>query len=157
MRLVNQVRVHLACAVALPVFCFVLASCVSAPASKTYTAYLSGSANPIAVQTGRLVVIALDLADGGGLLRARVEVVAADSTVRDPHYYRRSGLSDRSGTITFNDVPRLVNISIVHPRGTYALDNYVVPQSGSSEFRVYVDTTGPRTGDECLIYLACGR
>jgi hypothetical protein len=59
--------------------------------------------------------------------------------------------------VTFNEVPRLVNVSITHPRGSYARDNYVVPQGQHSEFRVYVDTLGPRTADECRQYQFCGR
>jgi len=155
MRLVNQVRAQPACAVVLLIPVLLLTSCVMNPASKTYTRYLTGSANPIDVQTGRLMVFAIDSADGGPLMSATVEVVAADLTVRDPHYYRRNGTSDRFGMVTFNDVPQVVNVSVYHPRGSYAMDNFIVAPRGTSEFRVFVDTQGPRTRDECLGPTAC--
>jgi hypothetical protein len=118
---------------------------------------LSGSANPIGVQTGRLQVVAYDSTDGGPLMRATVDIVSAEASAREPNFYRRVGISDRRGIVTFTDVPRMVNIAITHARGTYGKDNYVVPQNVQSEFRVYIDTQGPRTPDECLGFQLCGR
>jgi hypothetical protein len=155
MRIVNPVRVRAASAVVPAAMGLLLAACAMTPASKTYTQILTASANPIDVQSGRLTVIVLDYVDGGPLMRATVDIVAADATVKEPHYYRRTATSDRNGTVTFANVPRLVNVSIVHSRGAYARDNYVVPQTGPSEFRVYIDTSAPRARDECLGYLLC--
>lgn len=155
MRLVNHVRVQIASAVVLLTAGLLLASCAMNPDSKTYTRILTGSANPIGVQTGRLTVIALDLADGGPLQRATVDIVASDTAVLQPTYYRRSGRADRNGQVTFTNVPKRVNVAVTHERGTYSLDNYVVPQIGDSEFRVYVETTGPRSQEDCLMFLGC--
>ncbi len=150
-----QLRNHVRVLVLLPV-ALLLAACASQrPAA--YTRMLSGSANPIGVQTGRLVVVAYDSADGGPLMQATVDIVSADQNVREPNFYRRIGISDRRGMVTFTDVPRAVNIFITHPRGTYGQDNYVVPQNAPSEFRVYIDTEGQRTRDECLGFQLCGR
>ncbi|MEO8316640.1 MAG: hypothetical protein ABI645_17810 [Pseudomonadota bacterium] len=156
MRLVNHVRVRIAAAVALAL-ASLLASCATNPPSAPYIRMLTGSANPVGVQTGRLMVVAYDSADGGPLMNATVDIVSADESVLEPHYYRRVDKSDWRGTVLFIEVPRLVNISISHARGSYARDNYVVPQGQSSEFRVYVDTLGPRTKDECLGIQLCGR
>jgi hypothetical protein len=134
-----------------------LASCAMNPNSRTYTQMLTGSANPVGVQTGRLIVVAYDSADGAPLINATVEIVAADNTVTEPNYYRRVDRSDWRGMVTFNEVPRRVNVSVTHPRGSYARDNWVVPQGQPSEFRVYVDTQGPRTREDCLGFQLCGR
>lgn len=157
MKLMNLARVQAASAVVLLALGPLLASCAMNPNSKTYTRMLTGSANPVGVQTGRLIVVAYDSSDGGPLMNATVDIVAADRTVHDPHYYRRVDKSDWRGTVIFNDVPNLVNISISHARGSYARDNYVVIQGQPSEFRVYVDTQGARTRDECLGFQLCGR
>ena len=156
MHLLNPVRVQTLCPVLL-VLGSLLASCAMNPNSKTYTQMLTGSANPVGVQKGRLTVVAYDSADGGPLINATIDIVAADRSVQEPSYFRKIDRSDWRGSVTFNDVPRLVNISIMHPRGSYGLDNYVVPQGQPSEFRVYVDTQGPRTRDECLGFQLCGR
>jgi hypothetical protein len=156
-KLLNLARVQALSAVALLSLGPLLASCAMNPNSQTYTRMLTGSANPVGVQTGRLFVVAYDSADGGPLMNATVEIVAADRTVHDPHYYRRVDKSDWRGTVIFNDVPKLVNISISHPRGSYARDGYVVIQGQPSEFRVLVDTQGPRTRDDCLGFQLCGR
>jgi hypothetical protein len=157
MKLLNHARAQTASAGMLVLLGSLLASCTMNPHSKAYTQLLTGSANPVGVQTGRLIVFAYDVADGGPLMNATVEVVAADQTVQDPRYYRQVNKSDWRGSVTFNDVPRLVNISVTHSRGSYARDNYVVIQGQPSEFRVYVDTQGPRTRDECLGFQLCGR
>lgn len=151
----NLVPVPKASLPLLLALCALLASCAAQPASKTYTRYLTGSANPIGVQTGNLTVVTLDLNDGGALSQATVDVVAAGGSANEPLFYRRSGTSDRRGMVTFRDVPRLVNVSITHSRGEFSLDNYVVPQGTPSEFRVYVETRSPRTRAECLGYLLC--
>jgi hypothetical protein len=156
MKLLNHTRAQTVAA-ALLVLGPLLASCAMNPNSRAYTQMLTGSANPVGVQTGRLVVVAYDSADGGPLINATVEIVAADLSVREPNYYRRVDRSDWRGTVTFNEVPRLVNVSVTHPRGSYARDNWVVPQGQPSEFRVYVDTQGPRTRDDCLGFQLCGR
>jgi hypothetical protein len=156
-QLLNLVRVRTASAVLLIVLGPLLASCAINPNSKPYTRMLTGSANPVGVQTGRLIVVAYDSADGGPLMNATVEIVAADVSVTEPHYYRRVDKSDWRGSVIFNDVPKLVNISIAHPRGSYARDNYPVTQGQPSEFRVFVDTEGPRARDECLGFQRCGR
>ncbi|MEO6080280.1 MAG: hypothetical protein ABIQ86_10935 [Steroidobacteraceae bacterium] len=127
------------------------------PNSASYTRMLTGSANPVGLQTGRLMVVAYDSADGGPLINATVDIVAADMSVQEPNYYRRVDKSDWRGIVTFIEVPRFVNISISHARGSYARDNYPVPQGQTSEFRVYVDTLGPRTANECLAGGLCGR
>jgi hypothetical protein len=155
MQLLNLARVRTASAVVLLVLGPLLASCAANPNSKTYTNILTGSANPIGVQTGRLTVVALDLQDGGPLQRATVDIVASDFVVFQPRYFRRSGVADRNGVVMFNDVPRLVNVAITHERGSYSLDNYVVPQGKDSEFRVYVETTGRRSQEDCLTFQHC--
>lgn len=132
-----------------------LAACAMNPNSKTYTQVLTGSANPIGVQTGRLTVIVLDTADGGPLQRSTVEVVASDANTQEPRYFRRVGVADRNGKVTFSDVPQRVNVSITHERGTYSRDNYAVPPAQDSEFRVYVDTMGPRSQEDCLAFQHC--
>jgi 5-hydroxyisourate hydrolase-like protein (transthyretin family) len=132
-----------------------LAACTMNPNSKTYTDVLTGSANPIGVQTGRLTVIVLDAADGGPLQRSTVDVVAADANAQEPTYFRRAGVADRNGKVTFADVPQRVNVSITHERGTYSLDNHVVPPGRDSEFRVYVDTVGLRSQQDCLTFQHC--
>jgi hypothetical protein len=155
MKLLNHARAHMVAAVLL-VLGPLLASCAMNPNSQTYTRMLTGSANPVGVQTGRLVVVAYDSADGGPLINATVDIVAADNSVMEPNYYRRVDRSDWRGMVTFIEVPRRVNIWISHPRGSYGLDNYVVPQGQSSEFRVDVDTQGPRTREDCLGFQRCG-
>jgi hypothetical protein len=155
MPLMNQARVQIALVVTVLSACLTLASCAANPNSKTYTRILTGSANPIGVQDGRLTVITLDLADGGPLMKATVDIVASGVAQREPHYYRRTSTSDRDGMVTFLNVPRVVNVSITHSRGTYSLDDYIVPQGTPSEFRVYIETTGPRARDECLTFGHC--
>jgi hypothetical protein len=156
MQLLNLVRVSAACAAVLALGS-VLGACAMNPDSPAYTRMLTGSANPVGVQTGRLMVYAYDSADGRPLINATVEIVAADRTVHEPHYYRRVDKSDWRGSVTFSDVPNLVNVAVTHARGSYARDNYVVIQGQPSEFRVYVDTQGPRGRDECLGFQLCGR
>jgi hypothetical protein len=155
MPLKNQARVRISLVVTVLAACLTLMSCAANPNSKTYTRILTGSANPIGVQDGRLTVITLDLADGGPLMKATIDIVAAGAAVREPHYYRRTGTSDRSGMATFINVPRLVDVTITHPRGTYVLEDYIVPQGNPSEFRVYVETYAPRGRDECLSFGHC--
>jgi len=157
MQLLNLARVPAACAAVLLALGPVLTSCAMNPNSRPYTQMLTGSANPVGVQTGRLMVYAYDSSDGGPLMNATVEIVAADRTVHDPHYYRRVDKSNWHGAVTFTDVPKLVNVSVTHARGSYARDNYVVTQGQPSEFRVYVDTQGSRGRDECLGFQLCGR
>jgi hypothetical protein len=157
MQLMNLARVPPASAVVLLALAPLLASCAMNPNSPAYTRMLTGSANPVGVQTGRLMVYAYDSSDGRPLANATVEIVAADRTVHEPHYYRRVDKSDWRGSVTFNDVPKLVNVSVTHARGSYARDGYVVIQGQPSEFRVYVDTQGPRGRDECLGFQLCGR
>jgi hypothetical protein len=84
-----------------------------------------------------------------------VDVVASDTNAQEPSYFRRAGVADRNGKVTFADVPRRVNVSVMHERGTYSLDNYVVPPAQDSEFRVYVDTVGPRSQQDCLVFQHC--
>jgi hypothetical protein len=155
MKLLNHAPAQTA-AVALLALGPLLASCAMNPNSQTYTRMLTGSANPVGVQTGQLVVVAYDSADGGPLINATVDIVAADQSIHEPNYYRRVDRSDWRGMVRFIEVPRVVNISISHPRGSYGLDNYVVPQGHPSEFRVYVDTQGPRTREDCLGFQRCG-
>jgi hypothetical protein len=155
MQLLNLARVRTASVIMLLALGPLMASCAMNPNSKTYTNFLTGSANPIGVQTGRLTVVALDLQDGGPLQRATVDIVAADAVVFQPKYYRRSGVADRNGVVTFNDVPKLVNVAVTHERGTFSLDNYVVLQGKDSEFRVYVETTGRRSQEDCLTFQHC--
>lgn len=124
-----------------------LHACVANPAP-VQVQRLTGSANPIGVQTGRLTVVALDSVDGLPLNRAVVEILSADVSVRDPTYYRRVNVTNRMGMVTFSDVPSTVNIAITHSRGTYGRDNYPVPQGAPSEFRALIDTLVPRTRDE---------
>jgi hypothetical protein len=154
---VNHVRARTASAVLILMGGLLLASCATPQASASYIRMLSGSANPVGVQTGRLVVVAYDSSDGGPLMNATVSVVAANQSVLEPAYYRRTGKSDWRGAVMFSEVPRMVNISIAHARGNYAQDNYIVPQGQPSEFRVYVNTEGPRTRDDCLGFQLCGR
>jgi hypothetical protein len=156
MKLLNHARAQTAAAVLL-VLGPLLVSCAVNPNSESYTRMLTGSANPVGVQTGYLVVVAYDSADGLPLINATVDIVSADGSINEPTYFRKVGRSDWSGAVTFNEVPRWVNISISHPRGSYARDGYVVPQGQHSEFRVYVDTLGPRTPEECRQFQFCGR
>jgi hypothetical protein len=160
MKLMNLAHVQARSVVALLALAPLLVACVIQPPEDRDTGYdrfREGRAqDPIGVQTGRLVVVALDMADGGPLNGATVDIVSAPSTSQQPIHYRRVGVSDRRGMVTFNDVPQMVNLVVTHARGVYAVDNYVVPQSGWSEFHVYVDTTGPRSKSECLGQLLCG-
>lgn len=155
MQLLNLARVRTASTVALLALGSLLAACAMNPDSKTYTQILTGSANPIGVQTGRLTVITLDLQDGGPLQRATVDVVASESAVMQPTFYRRTGVADRNGVVTFTNVPNKVDVSITHERGSYSMENYVVPQGKDSEFRVYVDTTGRRSQQDCMVFMHC--
>jgi hypothetical protein len=156
MRLLNHVPARISSVVAFLVLGPLLAACATVPVSRS-TRILTATANPVGVQTGRLTVVALDGSDSGALFKAAVEIVAADQSLRDPHYYRRLDITDRNGTVTFTDVPLLVNVSITHARGTFALENYFVKAVGPSELRVLIDTTGARAPEECLSYTLCGR
>jgi hypothetical protein len=133
-KLLNHPRAPTAL-VLMPALCALLCSCATNPNSKTYTRMLTGSANPVGVQTGRLIVVAYDVSDGGPLINATVEVVAADQSVTEPRYYRQVNKSDWRGSVTFTDVPRLVNVSVTHARGSYARDNYVVAGTMGHERR----------------------
>jgi hypothetical protein len=149
MRLMHHARRHSARLVMLAL-APLLVSCASDLSNSN--AGLSGvrartSPFPVGNQTGRLTVVALDFADGRPLNRAVVDVVAS-AGAEDTFHYRRTASSNQFGMVTFTDVPKTVDVLIRHPRGLYAVDGYPVPQTGQSEFRVYIETFAPRRANE---------
>jgi hypothetical protein len=113
-----------------------------------YNRYRDGRyLNPIGTQTGRLTVVAIDYSDGRPLYRAWVDITSSSSS-DDTYHYRKSGLSDRFGMVTFTDVPPVVDVFIRHPRGEYGVERYPVGNVGTSEFRAWIETAFPRTVEE---------
>jgi hypothetical protein len=151
MQLLNHARAQIASVVVLLALGPSLQSCAVDMAGSPGPDYSrlreSRRLDPVGTQTGRLTVVALDFYDGRPLNKAMVDVVAS-SSADDTYHYRRMAPSNRLGTVTFTNVPPTVNVVINHVRGAYAVDGYPVPQTGTSEFRVYVETTSPRTPDE---------
>jgi hypothetical protein len=151
MQLLNQARAPFASVAVLLALGPLLQSCAvditGAPGPDYSRLRESRRLDPVGKQTGRLTVVALDFADGRPLNKAMVDVVASYSA-NDTYHYRRMAPSNQFGMVTFNDVPPTVDVVINHMRGTYAVDGYPVPQSGTSEFRVYIETTSPRTANE---------
>jgi hypothetical protein len=147
----NQARAQVVSVVVLLALGPLLASCAVDMPGATGPDYSrlreSRRLDPVGTQTGRLTVVALDWLDGRPLNKAMVDVVASYSA-DDTYHYRRMAPSNRSGMVTFTNVPPTVNVVINHARGSYAMDGYPVPQTGTSEFRVYIETTSPRTADE---------
>jgi hypothetical protein len=150
MRPMNQTRLPITAVVMLLALGPMLASCAADWASNP-APYAGGrerlSTFPVGNQTGRLTVVALDFADGRPLNRAMVDLVGSSSG-EETYHYRRTAFSNQFGMVTFNDVPRSVDVFIRHSRGLYAVDGYPVPQTGTSEFRVYIETVAPRQANE---------
>jgi hypothetical protein len=126
-----------------------LASCATGlagyPSPDRSRAYRDPEA--VGTQTGRLTVIALDARDGGPLYKAIVDLVASANS-RDSYHYRTTATTNQYGIAEFREVPKAVDVLIRHRRGEYGADSYPVPQSGLSEFRVYIDTTSQRLPNE---------
>ncbi len=151
MQLINRVRAPITAAVVLLAPGPMLSSCAADWATNPSPAYSERrerrSLDAVGTQTGRLTVVALDFFDGRPLNKAEVDLVASSSG-EEVYHYRRTAFSNQFGMVTFTDVPRYVDVFIRHPRGVYGIDGYPVPQSGTSEFRVYIETISPRTANE---------
>jgi hypothetical protein len=151
MRAMNRARARIVPFIAQLLLGTLLASCAADWAPRPMPAQDQPQAgnplNAVAAQTGRLTVVALDYFDGRPLNRAMVDIVGSSSS-DETYHYRRTGFSNQFGMVTFTDVPKTVDVFIRHSRGLYGRDRYPVPQSGTSEFRVYIETTGPRQANE---------
>jgi hypothetical protein len=151
MQPMNHARMQIITAIMLLALGPMLASCAADWATDPAPAYSESrerrSLDAVGTQTGRLTVVALDFFDGRPLNRAEVDLVASSSG-EEVYHYRRTAFSNQFGMVTFTDVPRSVDVFIRHPRGVYGIDGYPVPQSGTSEFRVYIETVAPRTANE---------
>jgi hypothetical protein len=64
-----------------------------------------------------------------------------DFTWQKPDFYKTSAFTNRDGQVTFTGVPDVAEVSINHDAGLYER-MLMVPQRGSSELRVMVDTLG---------------
>jgi len=84
---------------------------------------------------GRVMLV---LTDENGLPMARTRV---DFSWESPDYYKTSGFTDIGGWVTFNGIPEVAEVSIDHPGGNYSR-TLLVPQRGTSELRVILDTYG---------------
>ena len=90
-----------------------------------------GTRQPVQFNTGRLTVWVTDQ-NGQPLQDARVDV---DADL--PDFYRNTAFLDRRGTASFNGVPRVVRVTVVHPYGYYSAP-YVLPETGIAEMRMIV-------------------
>jgi hypothetical protein len=92
--------------------------------------------NPeVAFPSGRIKVYLTD-EDGQPMTRTRV-----DFFWQSPEYNRTSAMTDNYGQVSFAGVPEVAEVSIDHPGGNYTR-TLVVPQRGTSELRVMLDTFG---------------
>ncbi len=82
--------------------------------------------------------IMLFLTDENGLPMTRTRV---DFSWESPQFYKTSAFTDNNGQVTFSGVPEVAEVSIDHPGGNYT-KTLVVPQRGTSEMRVILDTYG---------------
>jgi hypothetical protein len=84
---------------------------------------------------GRVLLV---LTDENGLPMPRTRV---DFSWESPYFYKTSAFTDGTGYVTFSGVPEVAEVSIDHPGGNYTRILYV-PQRGTSELRVILDTYG---------------
>lgn len=93
--------------------------------------------------TGRVTVVVHD-ETGRPMGRTRV-----DFGWDRPQFYRTSGFTDQTGRVTFNGVPEMARVMIDHPGGMYS-ESVVVPQRGTSELFVILDTYGEYSSQNSL-------
>ncbi len=84
---------------------------------------------------GRVTVV---LTDENGLAMAGTRV---DFAWERPLFYKTSSFTDSFGRVTFSGVPDVASVSIDHPGGNYTR-TLLVPQQGTAELRVILDTFG---------------
>lgn len=82
--------------------------------------------------------IKLYLTDENGMPMTRTKV---DFAWESPQFFKTSAFTDNEGQVSFAGVPEVAEVSIDHPGGNYTR-TLVVPQRGTSELRVILDTYG---------------
>ncbi len=112
-----------------------LASCAAGPQQSNY---LPLDTPEVAFPNGRVTLYLLD-EQGMPMTRTKVDF-AWDA----PTFYRTMGFTDNLGRVTFAGVPEVANVSIEHPGGNYSRI-LLVPQRGTAELRVILDTYGANT------------
>jgi hypothetical protein len=109
-----------------------LTACASTPRQ---FAPVSLDTPSVPFSNGRIMVF---LTDENGLPMTRTRV---DFSWESPQFYKTSAFTDNYGQVTFNGVPEVAEVSIDHPGGNYSR-TLLVPQRGTSELRVILDTYG---------------
>jgi hypothetical protein len=82
--------------------------------------------------------VTLYLIDEMGMPMTRTKV---DFSWDAPNFYRTMGFTDSLGRVTFAGVPEVASVNIDHPGGSYSRV-LLVPQRGTAEMRVTLDTYG---------------
>ena len=94
--------------------------------------------SPVEFPNGR---VTLYLLDEMGMPMTRTKV---DFAWDAPTFYRTMGFTDNLGRVTFAGVPEVASVNIDHPGGSYSR-TLLVPQRGTAELRVMLDTYGANT------------
>jgi hypothetical protein len=112
-----------------------LAACAAGPQQSEFVPLDS---KPVGFPNGRVTLYLLD-EQGMPMTRTKVDF-AWDA----PTFYRTMGFTDNLGRVTFAGVPEVANVTIDHPGGNYSR-TLLVPQRGTAELRVMLDTYGANT------------
>ncbi len=109
-----------------------LASCAAAPRQNEFVPLDTPA---VQFPSGRITLYLID-EEGQPMTRTKV-----DFAWEAPSFYRTMGFTDNIGRVTFAGVPEVANVSIDHPGGNYSRI-LLVPQKGTAELRVMLDTYG---------------
>lgn len=109
-----------------------LTACASAPRQFSP---VSLESSEVSFSSGRIMLF---LTDEEGLPMVRTTV---DFFWEAPEFYRTSAVTDNYGQVTFAGVPEVAEVNIDHPGGTFTTTLFV-PQRGTSELRLMLDTYG---------------
>jgi hypothetical protein len=112
-----------------------LAACATAPQQNGYVPL---DTPPVTFPSGRITLVLLDEM---GMPMTRTKV---DFAWERPNFYRTMGFTDSIGRVTFAGVPEMANVSIDYPGGNYSR-TLMVPQRGTAELQVILDTYGANT------------
>lgn len=112
-----------------------LASCAAGPRQNELVPL---DTQPVHFPSGRVTLVLLDEM---GMPMTRTKV---DFSWERPSFYRTMGFTDNIGRVTFAGVPDMAIVSIDHPGGNYSR-TLLVPQRGTAELQVILDTYGANT------------
>jgi hypothetical protein len=128
-------RKRAAASASLMVALALLSACA---ASTRQSEFANLDTRPVEFPNGR---VTLYLLDEMGMPMTRTKV---DFAWDAPTFYRTMGFTDNLGRVTFAGVPEVANVNIDHPGGSYSR-TLLVPQRGTAELRVTLDTYGANT------------